>query len=156
MPFFATHLDAFFQHRSDENHTPDLITTYPGHEGGYHDGLVALAREVVSEREVQYQPVLSRGDTRPSQRSLDGHERWENQLWSLRVNKDVEGKTIFLLDDVCTTGASLTTGTNNLLNAGAERVICICLGLATGQWGEYVKQLRDEHHTIMNTIDDDE
>ena len=44
----------------------------------------------------------------------------------------VESKVVLLLDDIVTTGATLLSASEALLEAGAVRVFCLTVGFAAG------------------------
>lgn len=48
----------------------------------------------------------------------------------------IKGKTIYLIDDICTSGASLIACTELLYRAGAGHVVCFCLARTCGD-GKY-------------------
>ena len=151
LPFFGSHLNTFFDQRLGGNFQPDLITVYPGHEGGVSEGLKALAEKVTEGQNFQHCQVLYRTEERlPQHRQADN--RWDNQRGSIETQGNVDNKTVIVLDDICTSGASMTVAKHTLLEQGADRVIGICLGLSTNQPGEYVKRVQDEEHTIENLI----
>jgi hypothetical protein len=58
---------------------------------------------------------------------------------------------VVLLDDISTTGSSLFWGTHNLLEAGAEIVISIVLGLSYKQ-RQSVNTLNDPEETVSTKI----
>ena len=68
---------------------------------------------------------------RPSQRGLDGETRRANARGAIRLGRPaVEGYAVLLVDDVCTTGATLADATRCLFDAGAVRVECAVLACA--------------------------
>ena len=52
----------------------------------------------------------------------------ETHLNSIKVNGDVSGKNIILMDDITTSGCSLLACKQLLLDAGANSVICFAFG----------------------------
>jgi predicted amidophosphoribosyltransferase len=60
------------------------------------------------------------------QKELDAAAREKNAAHSFEVvdGSRIKGRTVLLIDDVCTTGASLAACTALLMEAQAERVIC--------------------------------
>lgn len=150
---FVKLIDAFFEQRLDETFTPDVVTAYPGHADGVSESVVALLEQVTTEQPFSYQQHLIRSEPRPRQKEQGKESRWKNQTGSIRVTGDVSGKRVLLFDDIATSGASLATGTRCLFDSGAKHVICLCLGLATRQWGEKVRQIRSDEHTISSVIE---
>ena len=63
-------------------------------------------------------------ETKP-QKSLKAAERRTNLKGAFKVTKDVDGKSILLVDDIVTTGATLKENAKMLYKAGARRVTAI-------------------------------
>ena len=84
--------------------------------------------------EITHIPVMSRALKRKhfhqSQTSLMRHQRQENvaEMFELRDAKDLEGKHILFIDDVCTTGATLTACANVLKDIPGIRISVLTLG----------------------------
>jgi len=114
----------------------DYITVYPGHEAGsVSSPLVDLAQDAVFKTDIIYTPLLERTETVERQREKSKDERRQVAIEpfdSLRTRAKLDSDTIILLDDICTTGSSLLAGKYLLRQAGAERVVCITLGLTPG------------------------
>ncbi|MDD4890871.1 MAG: ComF family protein [Phycisphaerae bacterium] len=68
--------------------------------------------------------LLARPVHRPPQASLPRSQRFENirGVFSARHPREVRGRTLCLVDDVCTTGATLSEAARTLRNAGAAAV----------------------------------
>lgn len=62
------------------------------------------------------------------QKGLNSEERKQNVSGAFKINAEVSGKTIILLDDIITTGVTIEECTRTLIDAGAETVISIVLG----------------------------
>ncbi|MDS0474356.1 hypothetical protein [Natrinema sp. 1APR25-10V2] len=150
--FFAKQLSGFFESRFEGEIDPDIITVYPGHDGDISDGLVALANHLESEYAVEYQQLLRRTEPRPSQKDQGRKERWENQYDSIDVDGNLSGQIVLLLDDIITSGASVTIGKNELTAAGAETVIATCLGATKNRYGQMVKILTADTHSVGSVI----
>lgn len=150
LSYFQAQLETFFDLRVEKY--PETITVYPGHDGDISNALERLAKETVSSRETRYREYLARLSSRPRQREQDYSERLANQQGSITVQGDPEEETIFLLDDIVTSGASMMVGARNLREQGANKVIGVCLGLATNQGGQLIKRLSKESHTVTSVI----
>lgn len=67
-----------------------------------------------------------------SQTRKNRSERWEDiQHDFMAKSENISGKNIFLVDDVCTTGATLEICANVLLNSGASSVGFLTLAFAS-------------------------
>ncbi|MCQ2491126.1 MAG: ComF family protein [Ruminococcus sp.] len=79
--------------------------------------------------------VIKSTETLP-QKELRKHEREVNMRGAFTVRKPeaVFGKKIILIDDICTTGSTLTELTSVLLSAGAAEVCCACACKTVGRY----------------------
>ena len=76
----------------------------------------------------------------PKQTSLKHKERIENLVDAFKGNEDkVKGKTVLLVDDVCTTGSTLRECARALKRAGAKTVCGITAG-TTVRFGEKINK----------------
>lgn len=68
----------------------------------------------------------------PAQSGLPGDKRRENVrgVYRVRNRAALRGKRILLIDDVCTTGSTLSECAHTLLCAGARSVVCAALAHA--------------------------
>ncbi len=92
-----------------------------------YDQAEALGTDVGKEMGIPFLPgVLTRVNRKKKQSSLSQTERWLNMAAGYRVRKpeQIKGKTVLLVDDVCTTGATLYHGAKALKEAGAKAVYC--------------------------------
>ena len=71
--------------------------------------------------------VVKSAETLP-QKELNKHQREVNLHGAFTVAEPeiIAGKTIILIDDVCTTGSTLAEVTDTLISAGAGKVYCAC------------------------------
>ena len=75
--------------------------------------------------------------TKPTQPQigLNVSERRANVKDAFEADKSkVKGKKILLVDDVCTTGATLSEAAQVLLKEGSESITAYCLTRAVGDW----------------------
>lgn len=61
--------------------------------------------------------------TRP-QHKLNAEQRMTNMVGAFELTGEVSGKNILIVDDVCTTGATLNECAKTLLTGGAKSVVC--------------------------------
>lgn len=72
---------------------------------------------LIKIHETKKQAFLSRAERLVSQKGA----------YTVRNPERFRGKTVFLFDDVVTTGATLKEARKELLKAGAKRVVCVAL-----------------------------
>ncbi|MES2499368.1 MAG: ComF family protein [Pseudomonadota bacterium] len=111
----------------------DLIVPMPMHptrlkERGFNQALeiakeldLSLNKNNISK--LDYKSVI-RHTLTPPQASLPLKDRVKNIKGAFKVNKDLTGKRIAIVDDVMTTGASLNELAKTLKQAGATHVEC--------------------------------
>lgn len=108
----------------------DLIVPVPLHktrmrQRGYNQSTI-LSRAISQSIQVPVESkVLMRIRNTKSQANLNAEQRQRNVdgAFQTRAPEPVVGKTILLVDDVCTTGATLSGCARALLRAGAGRVL---------------------------------
>ncbi|MBZ0251976.1 MAG: ribose-phosphate pyrophosphokinase, partial [Candidatus Methylomirabilis sp.] len=85
---------------------------------------------------------------------IDKRRERANEVESMRIIGEVEGRTAFLLDDMVDTAGTLTTAAKALTEAGATRVVAACThGVLSGP---AIKRLNDsviEEVIVTNSID---
>jgi competence protein ComFC len=106
----------------------DLIVPVPLHparqrERGFNQASL-LAESLSVETSIPSKPVLERIRYTTTQTALDRSERMENlhNAFRLRKNADVRGLRVLLIDDVLTTGSTLSECARVLKHAGAISV----------------------------------
>jgi ComF family protein len=110
---------------------PGLVVPVPLHprrlrERGFNPAAV-LAREVARAVGAQHAPRgLGRVRDTPSQTGLDRRARRRNVAGAFRCTRRMPS-TVWLVDDVATTGATLCECARALRRAGARRVVAICV-----------------------------
>lgn len=129
----------FFSHQMAERLKlhPDylnfgIITSVPSHKStvidrGY-DQVKVLAKDMAKALKLNYAPLLYQPNKTPKQHeSANIAERFLNVSgkYSVLKNADIKDKTILLVDDIKTTGATLSQCARELKLAGAERVIAV-------------------------------
>ena len=96
-----------------------------------YDQAELLARSACRLWETEPVRLLEKTVDNPAQSGIrDAAARRANVLGVYEAVGDVTGKRVLLIDDICTSGATLTECVRVLENAGAERVVCVAAALA--------------------------
>jgi ComF family protein len=121
-------LDAAFEDERMAVRQFDLLVPVPLHparkrERGFNQA-EALAKLIARKRGIPCQPLLKRVRYTTTQTAFDRTERMNNlrNAFRLRKNADVRGLRVLLIDDVLTTGATLSECAHVLRKAGALSV----------------------------------
>ncbi len=109
----------------------DYITSVPcdiarQKERGF-DSAGLIAKEVAKKLGIPYRnDVISKIRCTASQRGMNASQRAENVKGSYKTEKipEVKGKSILLIDDILTTGATLMEVSRTLKRSGANYVFC--------------------------------
>ena len=88
----------------------------------------ALARRVALDCDMT---LLTRRGTRAAQSSLPRRDRAANVRGVFVASSRVKGKSILLVDDICTTGETLRACADALLGGGAARVCAVAVAKAS-------------------------
>lgn len=109
----------------------DMVTSVPcsfkrRQEIGY-DHAARIANDISHRRKFKYRRLLRVTDTKREQKKLSRSERFENARNSYKIldKSYIFGKNILLVDDVSTTGATLSAIAAELKAAGAARVYAL-------------------------------
>lgn len=92
-----------------------------------YDQVKLVADSVAQELNTQAIPVLKKvRNTKPQSRYVGSEKRRANVLGAFSVSNAsaVRGKTVLLLDDILTTGSTVSECARVLLTAGAKEVYC--------------------------------
>ena len=96
-----------------------------------YDHAKDLAVSVSKQLNIEYvEPLCSKA--KKSQKSVYGHARVENAKFDYKCKKNfsLKGKKVILVDDIVTTGASMSNCATLLKGLGARVIIGACLGTA--------------------------
>lgn len=92
-----------------------------------------LAAALAAELQVHHAPLLSRhGAARQVGASKDLRARQAKAMFSLLHPEPVKGRTILLVDDVVTTGASMEAAARLIQRAGAKKVFGVAIARRIG------------------------
>ncbi len=98
---------------------------------GYNQAAL-LAQPLAIDRNINYQPgALWRIRETSSQVGLNREQRQQNVSGAFKAqSRYIVNKSILLVDDIATTGATLNACSSALLEEGAKRVFCLTLARA--------------------------
>ena len=111
---------------------PDVLIPIPLHWRrqiirGFNQSY-AIAAQIAKNLDIALFPeALIKVKHSPPQQKLSRKKRLNNLRGSFRVNRNVEGLSIALFDDVMTTGTTMSTAAKTLRDAGAIEVVAWCL-----------------------------
>jgi len=111
----------------------DFITFVPLHplrflRRGYNQAAI-LAKVAARELDIDCQRTMKRTryNITQTKKSREKRKKSVKNLFAMLSKTDVKGKTIILVDDVCTTGSTIGECSKVLLNAGAKKVVLLVL-----------------------------
>ena len=95
------------------------------------DHSMILAKAVAKKLSAEYVPTLKSLAKTPQKKAVNIDKRIENAKFKPRKqNIDLEKKTVILIDDIVTTGASMGAAAFNLKSMGARKIIGASLAIA--------------------------
>lgn len=108
---------------------PCMFAVVPSHcRGSVSGGLMELVSNLSSSFKFSNEENVLLRYTTVIKAATGGARSIRVHLESIRVIDDVQGKTVYLFDDIASTGSSLEACKQLLLEAGAERVAMVALG----------------------------
>ncbi len=112
----------------------DCIAPVPLHKNRMHsrgfNQSALLAKEIAKQCGITYDDVLRRVKDTIPQSALTASERQKNIADAFMCKKEIMYKHVLVIDDIFTTGGTLTYCAKALLEAGAQRVSCLTLCIA--------------------------
>ncbi len=107
--------------------TPIPLSKRRSKERGFNQaGLIA--KEVAAVFSINFQDsILIRAKETIAQHEKTRQQRFTNMKNAFVVEKDLNNQKILVVDDICTTGATLLEASNALYRAGAQEVCCFTL-----------------------------
>ena len=122
--------------REDGVDVENAVVTYAPRRMGQrivvgHDQAAQLSRALATGLGCRWNKAIRRVVGTRQQKELGVKARLDNAHRSYRIkaHTDIKDKTVLLVDDVCTTGATLAACTELLYAAGAKRVIAVCVAV---------------------------
>jgi competence protein ComFC len=103
-----------------------IVTNVPRSEKSIvkygYDHAELLAREVAKRIGAKYEKIL-KSNIKVEQKKLHGESRKQNAKFAVMNEIDLSGKTVLIIDDIVTSGASMEAGLRLIKKAGADCVI---------------------------------
>ena len=93
------------------------------------DHSAILAKKTAIKIGADYISVL-KSNAKKEQKSLDRDQRRKNADFSITKESDLHGKTVLIIDDIITSGASMSNAAILLRSMGARETIAVCLAIA--------------------------
>ena len=113
-----------------------------------------LAQKISENASKPYEPqLLRRARATPQQVGLKAEERHRNMRKAFVVvdpRGKLKGKKVLLVDDVRTTGATITACVEALKSAGAGHVFVLTFALVDGPFRPHIEKQDDAYHDLYN------
>ncbi len=93
------------------------------------DHSALLAKAVAKRLGAQYVPLL-RSNAKKPQKSLERTDRMKNADFSLIRELDLSDKRVIIIDDIITSGASVSMAASLLRSLGSRKITAACLAIA--------------------------
>lgn len=94
-----------------------------------YDHAEMLAMEVAKRIGAKYEKIL-KSDIKVEQKKLHGESRKQNAKFAVMNEIDLSGKTVLIIDDIVTSGASMGEAAMLIRSLGAKRIMGAALGIA--------------------------
>ena len=108
------------------------------------DHAEVLARALAKDLGTEYKKLLVSKAKRDQKKSQGKDERIKNAEFDYKRNApDITGKSVIIVDDIITTGASISACATLLKGLGAKRIAALALSIAYSD--EYVPFKREEY-----------
>lgn len=93
------------------------------------DHSALLSREVAKRLGAQYMPLLKSNAKKP-QKSLERTDRMKNADFRIIRDIDLTGRQVIIVDDIITSGASVSVAASLIRSLGAKNITAACLAIA--------------------------
>lgn len=112
----------------------DAMIPIPGHDGRISKPLDLTTEVINKTTPIDRRHILTRSNTTAQQKTLDDKEaRYDNVEDSFDLDGNVDGQRVLVVDDICTSGASLSYAAKALFEAGATEVVGVVYGITVGR-----------------------
>lgn len=120
----------------------DFVTAVPMHRRRYiqrgYNQAELLAEEIATARQLPFRLVLKRVRHTKPQHMLGRTARAENVADAFMLTGDVRGQRVLLVDDILTTGSTLSYAASQLAKAGVKQVDALVVAVSlSGSAGQY-------------------
>lgn len=88
-----------------------------------------LAKEIARKSRAEYLRLM-KSNAKTAQKSLDHTERRKNADFELIKEVDLSGKTVIIVDDIITSGASVSNAAMLIRGLGSKSIIAACIAIA--------------------------
>ena len=113
----------------------DMVTFVPSNKKSVkrrgYELMKDIAKEVSKKYGIEYVVAISRRKDILDQTAVPRENRYSNVKGAFQCVYNVENKTVIIIDDLVTTGATLNECANILLNSGAKSVIGVTFSRAS-------------------------
>ena len=133
--FLADEISVSINKCIDKDLSTYVVTNVPRRKGAIvefgYDHAERLAKAVADKLNIEYVQLLKSKSKKP-QKSVYGQTRIENAKFEYKCEKDftLKGKCVILIDDIVTTGASMTNCATLIRGLRPKKIIGACLGTA--------------------------
>lgn len=118
----------------DKNIPVDVVTYVPCGKSNFirrgYDHMEYVAEEFCHLTGLPLSGGLQRVKETTDQTKVEGEMRYENVRGVFKFEGDLSGKRVLLLDDLVTSGATLTACIQALKTGGPKKIVCLTLGKA--------------------------
>ena len=138
----------------DTKHDDALITWIPRRRASVRkfgfDHMERTAKALSGKLSIPALPLIKRLTLSYEQKQLNRRERRINaeRTMTVRDGVSLKGKVVLLIDDIVTTGASLSAASKLLLDAGAQHVIPMALAATERPLEAGVRKIEDNFNII--------
>lgn len=124
-------LEYVIKNKHPELNSMDILIPPPRGEKTDYNHMFEITKELYRRIGIPTKDILCKNEDYPSQVGLDRGARIENVKGKIGCKERVDGKSILLVDDVVTTGATMLNSAIALKEKGAHEVVGLVIGRDT-------------------------